>query len=129
MDSDPTNMKTLIFKRRFVPAIQSGTKVTAIRKHENILRVGEMVQFAVEPEFPLYLDTEAFCKTTITKRLDIMLTRTKASLDWVSVKDLETLAINEGFSSYSELIEWFDLNYYLPFCGVRLEWTPILTVT
>jgi len=109
--------------------ILSGIKSTAIRKHKNILRVGEMVQFAVEPEFPLYLDTEAFCKTTITKRLDIMLTRTKASLDWVSVKDLETLAINEGFSSYSELIEWFDLNYYLPFYGVRLEWTPILTVT
>jgi len=112
-----------------VAAIKSGTKVTSIRKHENIVRVGETVQCAVKPEHPGYLDSEAFCKTTITKRLDIMLTRTKASLDFVSVKDLETLAINEGFSSYSELVEWFDLNYYLPFYGVQLEWTPLLTVT
>ena len=121
-----TDMKTLIFQRQFVPLILSGSQSTTIRKQENILCAGERVQFAVEPTHQRYLDTEAFCKTTIARRLDVMLTRTKASLNFVMVKDLETLAINEGFSSYSELVEWFERHYYLPFYGVQLEWTPII---
>jgi len=120
-------MKTLIFESRFVPLILSGSQSTTIREQENILRAGERVQFAVEPTHPRYLDSEAFCKTTIARRLDVMLTRASASLNFVMVKDLETLAINEGFESWGELVEWFERHYYhLPFYGVQLEWTPIL---
>lgn len=38
------------------------------------------------------------------------------------MKDLNRLAIKDGFQTWDDLVEWFDKKYELPFHGVLIEW-------
>jgi len=116
-------MQSLIFESRFVPLIMNGSKSTTISENTSRLYVGDVVQFKFKREKPPYF--RVFYKAKITRRSELTIYRTRAFMGR-PVKQRKMFAINEGFESWGELVEWFDLNYYLPFYGVQLEWTPIL---
>jgi len=123
MDSDHTNMQSLIFESRFVPLIMNGSKSTTISENTSRLYVGDVVQFKFKRKKPPYF--RVFYKAKITRRSELTIYRTRAFMGR-PVKQRKMFAINDGFESWGELVEWFDLNYYLPFYGVQLEWTPII---
>ena len=39
-------------------------------------------------------------------------------------KDLDRLAVKDGFSNWRDLVKWFEREHGLPFTGILIEWEP-----
>ena len=118
------------FKPQFKEPILKKKKKHTIRKDENDRwKPGMKIHFATGVRTKLYHQFyEGFCKST--QRIIILYDNIQrignvvnVSIDGRSIswKELETLAINDGFESVSEFLNWFDKD----FKGKIIHWTDL----
>lgn len=122
-------MPSVKFQPRFAPLVQFGQKTQTIRPmRKRPLKVGDR----------LFLDTwEGKPYRSKTRRLGIgviesvqLITLGRGPVHGEIIVDGQLLGNQErtavaradGFSSVAELLDWFEENHGLPFCGVIIRW-------
>lgn len=115
-------MPTLNFKKQFIGLIESGLKNQTIRSDgKRKIKQGDK----------LYLYTglrtkhakkikEVICKSTSKITIDSNILKIDESE--LSKEDAEKFYKADGFNSGIEFLEFFLLNYNLPFYGILIKW-------
>jgi len=115
--------RALKFQKRFAPLIESGEKRQTIRKKYKVKRGDVLCFFAIDNNeecTPILRDSHIVC----TSVDDIVIDAFGIVLDGIECDSIsvETLAHDDGFSSFSEMEAWFDAQYGLPFEGELIYW-------
>jgi uncharacterized protein YqfB (UPF0267 family) len=119
-------MPALNFKKKFAPLVASGQKRQTIRKER---------KKRIKPGDILYLYTGMRTRsvyrimTTTCLKIDyVQLDRTlRHESAFVNNRTLvaderHDLAVADGFNTFSDLLDFFDFQYGLPFDGVIIHW-------
>ncbi len=118
------------FKPQFKDPIKTGQKKHTIRedKHDR-WKAGKVIHFATGVRTKLYEQfKEGKCKSVQSIRIDYDYTQEVTPFVTVSVdnrlldrEEIITLAINDGFDTLSEFLEWFNKD----FKGKIIHWTDL----
>lgn len=121
-------MPALNFKKQFVEKIKLGNKNQTIRQtRKQPIRIGD----------PLYLYTgmrtqhcELIAQSKCTSVMPIHISNFEMRVNGVGVDpiDMEFFAKSDGFSSYVEMLHFFESTYGLPFDGEVISWVPVNTL-
>ncbi len=117
-------MPLLVFKKQFSLMVEKGTKNQTIRAK----RVDGRNPHAGETLF-LYAGLrtkgceklkEVICKNVEEITIDPF--GICIAGRWLSIKDGENIAMDEGFDDFTEMKTFFKKVYDLPFCGLLIKW-------
>ncbi len=119
-------MPSFNFQKRFAELVEFGSKNTTIRpKRRNAPREDQTALLFTG------LRTKNTRRLGASPIVDVshIEISTAGNIDvdgqMLSVKQSEELACADGFESLTELVEWFDENYDLPFHGDLITWAPL----
>jgi hypothetical protein len=119
-------VKTYNFKARFAGAVEQG------RKRQTIRAVGKRPAPAVGDMIRLYTGMRTkqcrrLCDVRVRAVLDIRIAPTgRIYTSGIELDSIERvcLAVNDGFSSVKDFIEFFRVTHGLPFKGRLIMWHP-----
>lgn len=121
------------FQPQFEPLILAGTKIHTIRPTPKRLpQIGEEFVGFVWTGKPYRSPQREFFQSTVTevKTFEIA----GDCWTWINDRRLKTLssadafAVNDGFTNYAALLDWFRANHGLPFVGCLIQWqVPVIS--
>ena len=119
-------MPALNFQKRFAAAVEVGDKTQTIRAYrKRPIEVGDKLYLYTGMRTKLCRKLlDAVCESVSHIEIDWV----NAGLDGLGLTDEECdkLAIDDGFDSYQQMVEWFDKTHGTPFRGVLIQWSPDL---
>lgn len=119
---------------RFVPAILAGDKLSTIRlERKRKIAVGDTLDLRQWTGKPYRSKQAKVRMVTVTRVCPVDIVRGILDEERVycclrgeplSVMHAEALARTDGFESFQEMVNWFNLVHGLPFAGVLIGWAP-----
>lgn len=116
-------MRVILFQKRFAPLVASGQKTQTIRKTA-WCRPGDMLSLRKWIGKPYRSKQRVLMDAKCTQIQRIVITYDAMFLDGYGCPIVlkNAIAKLDGFSSWSEMREWFDTNHGLPFDGYLITW-------
>lgn len=117
-------MKThvILFQRRFASAIVSGEKQNTIRlPRKRPIRAGDVVSLRTWTGLP-YRSKQRTLGTARVEGVEPIRIDAYGILVAGEKVNAETLAKGDGFSSFGEMLDWFEETHALPFTGELIVW-------
>ena len=119
-----------LFKPRFAPLVEAGTKLQAVRPiPKRMPKVGDKISLRCWTDKSYRSKQRVLMESTITR------------VDTFSIDTFPTMRINDiglkyrrvcddfaradGFSDYPALLEWFRETHGLPFDGIVIHWNNV----
>lgn len=125
-------MNVFLFQNRFEAPCLAGSKVHTIRGHrkdgKRRAKVGETVSLRVWTGKPYRSKQREFAQAVVEEVFPVsvewngMRFGTHFYWDKVWLLKLDEVAIKDGFKDWPEMLNWFDANNGVPFCGVMVKW-------
>jgi len=124
-----------MFKPRFAPLVERGEKLQTVRPTpQRMPKPGDKISLRCWTDKP-YRSKQRVLRDAIISSVTrceirndgIMLRDTSGGFlneDWLGLLDgsADKFAVADGFSSFHEMADWFDLTHGLPFAGVLICW-------
>lgn len=127
-------VKILMFKRRFVPMIEIGVKISTIRGYGNKVQVGDTVSMRYWSGAPYRSKTVEFWMDTVASIEPCLIGHSTSDVficvgqnhRHISYDSRHAIARGEGFKDWWEMSQFFIAMHDLPFCGKIIRWQPKL---
>ena len=119
-------MTVIMFKPEFVEKVRDGSKPHTIRpfRKGRQIEVGDKLSLRYWSGKPYRSKQVVIREVVCTRSSDVIIAKIKFVARGSEMRRLErdALAIADGFSSYDELLAWFEATHGLPFEGRLIEW-------
>jgi hypothetical protein len=120
-----------MFKPRFAPLVEAGTKLQTVRPRPKRLRdmpkEGDAISLRTWTGLP-YRSKQRNLRESLVASVELVLiTRegvTTGGPDRRIEPQCDEFARADGFESWAELIAWFEEQHGLPFLGILIKWQP-----
>lgn len=132
LEASRSRRHVFMFKPRFAPLVEAGTKPTTIRPpRKREVRVGDVLDLRTWTGAPYRSKQRKLREEVCVEAVGIALGAAPGlariaggawpCMEWA---DVVALARGEGFPSVSEMWEWFEAEHGLPFTGTLYRWRP-----
>lgn len=112
-----------LFKPRFAPLVEAGTKTTTVRPvPKRRPRAGQPISLRTWEGLPYRSPQRILRESTITEVSDFQIDRLGFFIVNGVMVDQEETARTDGFESADAMLNWFVAHYDLPFQGILIRW-------
>lgn len=120
-----------MFQRRFAADVAAGRKRQTVRPKPKVLpRAGDWLEGREWVGRPYWSKQRKLVEGAIDCVVPVVIERRRVSVAgqmFAGEQDLERFARDDGFTSWSELVAWFEHEHGLPFRGILIGWDPRLS--